>query len=1293
MTKPVRSRRFGGFTAWALAATTFVSVAAAGAAPVSAATPTDLFISEYVEGSSNSKAIEIYNGTGGDIDLAGYALDVYFNGNTTAGTSIALTGVVASGDVFVVADDGAAAPVLAVTDQQTTASLFNGDDAITLTRDGVVIDSFGQIGTDPGSEWTGGGQDDTLRRLPDVCAGDTEPTDGFDAGLEYEVFAQDTFDGLGSHTTNCDVVVDDPTVVINEVDADTPGTDEAEFIELYDGGIGGTDLSGLALVLFNGSNDLSYNSIDLDGYTTDDGGYFVVCGDAADVANCDLDASPDTDFVQNGADAVALYAADAASFPNGTPVGTDALVDALVYDTNDGDDPELLVLTPGQPQIDEAGGGDKDNQSNQRCSDGAGGPLVTTGYTQFSSTPGTENCVLVSVDPVVLINEFDPDTPGTDTAEFIELYDGGVGGTDLSGLTLVLVNGSDDQSYDAFDLDGLSTDEDGYAVLCGAAGDIAAVCDADAFSSLQNGADAIALYEGDAASFPNDTPITLDGLVDAVVYGTSDADDAALLALLNEGQAQLDDTDTESLQRCPNGAGDLRSTDTYAQFAPTPGAENCVTPPPPPLDCTSDVTITPISAVQGSGDASPIAGTTVVIEGTVVADFQTDPDGNSPLRGFNVQDAGDGDPATSDGVFVFNDGVEVAVGDIVRVQGVVTEFNGLTEISPATAVAVCASGIELPAATQLTLPVADLAEFEAVEGMLVTFPQDLVISEYFNFDRFGEIVLTDVRQNTPTAVVEPGQPAIDLAEDQALARITLDDGLTNQNPDPARHPDGAPFTLDNRFRGGDTVTDVTGVMHYGFDLYRIQPTQGAEYTPVNLRTAAPEDVGGDVTVASFNVLNYFTTLDEGSDVCGPAENQECRGADDAEELERQRAKIVSAITAIDADVVGLIEIENDVEDAAVADLVANLNLATGQGTYAAIDTGAIGTDAIKVALIYQPAAVTPVGDFAILDESVDPRFIDDKNRPALAQTFSENATGSVFTVTVNHLKSKGSDCDDLGDPDLGDGAGNCNVTRTQAAEALVDWLATDPTGSGDADSLIIGDLNSYDEEDPIDAIITGADDVAGTDDDYTDLVQQYQGDEAYSYVFDGKIGYLDHALASTTLSAQVTGTTVWHINADEPDLLDYDTSFKKDAQDAIYAPDPYRSSDHDPVVIGLDLTEPVGELTIDHALIVAPRRGPGTAVIAGSVDDTFTSCPTFELSIADQVVAEGSPVRRGRNCISLTRAGLVKFDLRTSSFTAVLALPRGFDVGGDTVSFELTLDDAAYATDVTGRSLGPIWIA
>jgi hypothetical protein len=268
--------------------------------------------------------------------------------------------------------------------------------------------------------------------------------------------------------------------------------------------------------------------------------------------------------------------------------------------------------------------------------------------------------------------------------------------------------------------------------------------------------------------------------------------------------------------------------------------------------------------------------------------------------------------------------------------------------------------------------------------------------------------------------------------------------------------------------------------------------------------------------------------------------------------------------------------------------VAGLNAVFGPGTYAYINTGTIGTDAIRVGVIYRPARVAPVGGFQILDSTDDPRFIDTKSRPALAQTFQDLSSGGRFTVVVNHLKSKGSACDDVGDPDQGDGQGNCSGTRTLAAQALVDWLATDPTGSGDPDFLIMGDLNSYAQEDPIDAVKAGSDDTIGTSDDYTNLISHFQGAYAYSYTFDGQAGYLDHSLANASLFAQVTGAADWHINSDEPDILDYDTSFKPASQDALYEPNGYRSSDHDSVVIGLNLINyppDLGEITVSSDLI------------------------------------------------------------------------------------------------------------
>ena len=177
--------------------------------------------------------------------------------------------------------------------------------------------------------------------------------------------------------------------MINEIDSDTPGTDVLEFIELYDGGSGQTSLDGYVLVFYNGSNDVSYRTISLDGYQTNHSGYFLL-------GNEGLIPVPDLIFpnggLQNGADAVALYTTGHPSFPNGTEISLDGLADAIVYDTGDADDPELLVLlNPGQPQVDEDRNGDKDNQSLQRFPNGTGGLRNTDTYIPRIPTPGASN--------------------------------------------------------------------------------------------------------------------------------------------------------------------------------------------------------------------------------------------------------------------------------------------------------------------------------------------------------------------------------------------------------------------------------------------------------------------------------------------------------------------------------------------------------------------------------------------------------------------------------------------------------------------------------------------------------------------------------------------------------------------------------------------------------------------------------------------------------------------------------------------------------------------------------------
>ena len=253
------------------------------------------------------------------------------------------------------------------------------------------------------------------------------------------------------------------------------------------------------------------------------------------------------------------------------------------------------------------------------------------------------------------------------------------------------------------------------------------------------------------------------------------------------------------------------------------------------------------------------------------------------------------------------------------------------------------------------------------------------------------------------------------------------------------------------------------------------------------------------------------------------------------------------------------ELENNANES-IGSIVDALNARIGSGDYTYIDSGTIHDDAIKTGFIYRETVVSPSGEFALLDRTVDSRFNDARNRPALAQTFSVDATAAKLTIVVNHLKSKGSSCESDGDANLGDGQGNCNLTRTSAATAMADWVASDPTGSGDPDVLIIGDLNAYTREDPLAAFESAG---------LTSLLGAQTN--PYSFLFDAQSGALDHAVVSASLLPQVVGTIEWHINADEPPLLDYNLEYGRDP--ALFdGSTPYRASDHDPVVIGLDLT-------------------------------------------------------------------------------------------------------------------------
>ncbi|MDB5951986.1 MAG: endonuclease/exonuclease/phosphatase [Massilia sp.] len=584
--------------------------------------------------------------------------------------------------------------------------------------------------------------------------------------------------------------------------------------------------------------------------------------------------------------------------------------------------------------------------------------------------------------------------------------------------------------------------------------------------------------------------------------------------------------------------------------------------------CSASVTVQNAGAatltimeIQGHGAPSTYNNTVRTVDGVVTFKFAG--------TGFFIQDQnGDGDPTTSDGIMVFGSSTTAAIGDIVRVTGTVFEYKpagqpvSYTEIKDATSITRVGAGTPIQP-TNIAMP----TDLSSVQGMLVRFTRPLVINQVSSLGDRGEMTLASVRREVPTNRYKPGTAqAVQMAADNELDQIVLDDGsFTEPNPIPF-------IGADKTVRAGDSVSDLVGVVDFGSignsnNGYKLQMTspQSVLISRTNARTAGPDVPAGNVRVASANVLNFFTTFTDGTDVTGATgqgctlgsstSKSNCRGADNLTEFKRQRDKIVNELVALNADVVGLMEIQNN-GNTAVSYLVDQLNGVLGAQAYAYVPLPpSTGTDAIRVAMIYKPAVVSLSGAAMSDGNTVN-------NRPPLAQTFKAG-NGARFSVIVNHLKSKGSCPSGTGlDADAGDSQGCWNATRVTQAQRLASYFIPQvQSTSGDPDVLVIGDMNSHGFEDPINVL---------TDAGMVNQLERFQRPNGvvYSYVFDGLSAYLDHALASASLSGQVAGATEWHNNADEPDVIDYNLDGK--SQD-LYVNNAYRASDHDPVVISLNL--------------------------------------------------------------------------------------------------------------------------
>jgi predicted extracellular nuclease len=768
------------------------------------------------------------------------------------------------------------------------------------------------------------------------------------------------------------------------------------------------------------------------------------------------------------------------------------------------------------------------------------------------------------------VSEIHYDNAGADVDEFVEVQF--PAGTSSAGWRVVFYNGSGGGVYPA------ATSSSALpAVTAPADGPAVAVVGAPS-GGIQNGSpDGLALVDptGKVVEF-----LSYEGVLTATggpASGLTSTD-------IGAGEAGTEAAG-QSVSRTFASATDPVGTwalGTHSRGAVNPGGG---APIPPPVTGPCETTATSeIGAVQGTGTATPFGGRTVTVRGTVVGDVPG-------LSGFHLQDAdGDGDDATSDGVFVFSP-VAVDLGDTVAVTGRAAEFGGQTQISSQTAVAVCDDGAaeDLPGAAPLDLPADDAAR-ERLEGMLVEPVDPLTVSEVFDLTSFGELTLSEGGLLVqPTEIARPGDEAQAVAAENLLRSIVLDDGVSARVTVTTR-----PYlTRNTPVRVGDELAfQQPVVLGYGFGAWRLQPADGTAagtFAPQNTRPGAPDAVGGDLQVGAFNVLNYFLTLEDDGG----------RGAETAAEFEQQAGKIVPAINTLDADVVTLMEIEDSDStgltpgnaDTALADLVTRLNRAAGYDKWAFVpmpeELYDVDRDVIRSAIIYQVGVVQPVGaPVGLVDEEVW-----DNAREPQAQTFSKD--GDLVTVVANHFKSKSPGSPTGDNVDAGDGQGAWNGDRVRQAESLASFVGR--LRQVDPDVISLGDYNAYTREDPIEVLRQAG---------LTDLGSRFDP-ERFSYVFDAMSGSLDHALATASLTAKVTDAVHWNTNSVESFAYQYV------GDEALYAADPFRSSDHDPLLVGIDLDERC------NGLVPTVRGSAGADVLtgtdgndvimAGDGDDTVTA--------------------------------------------------------------------------------------
>jgi len=767
--------------------------------------------------------------------------------------------------------------------------------------------------------------------------------------------------------------------------------------------------------------------------------------------------------------------------------------------------------------------------------------------------------------------------------KFVELYNPTDAAIDVSGMSLQYRSASGTSNPTAVEALSGTIPAKGYYLIQGSAnadnGIELPTPDASMGASFSGSAGTLFLASQTTAltAPPTGSVVGAAGIVDLLGYGTSNtfetAPSTAASVKTSLNRTGFADTD--------NNAAD------FTTAAPTPMNSGLTGEPGSgTVESAGEHTI---AEIQGTTDTSPYAGKSVVTRGVVTAAYPT-----GGFNGYYIQTPGTGGAidlgvhTASDGIFVFSSSTagNVSIGDYVEVTGTVTEFYGMTELNVASdGLKKLDETVAAPTPATVGLP-AGAAERESLEGMLVAPQGDFTVTDNYATNQYGEIVLAagDAPLIQPTVVAHVGTTEYNrvVTTNKTLA-VSLDDGSSLNFNSAANQSIPVPYLSTTAPVRIGAAVDFTGpvIFDYRNDTWKYQPL--TQLTPdnaktvqpatfENTRTSAPRNVGGDIRLATFNVLNYFATTgdsikgctyytDRGGEPTTVKGGCDARGAANADDLERQQAKIVTAINALDADVVSLEEIENSAvfgknRDYALSTLVKALNANAGDEVWAFVPSPAsvpASEDVIRTAFIYKPAAVETVGESTIL---IGAKAFDNARQP-LAQEFklagAPDSTG--FLVIVNHFKSKGSGVGPGNETD--EGQGMSNASRVAQAHALVDFADAMKAASGTDRVFLSGDFNAYLMEDPIQVL---------TDAGYIDLGTR-TGEQTYAY--DGMIGSLDHVLASPAAEKAVNDVDVWNINSVESVALEY-SRYNSNVTD-FYVADMYRSSDHDPMLVGLNL--------------------------------------------------------------------------------------------------------------------------